>query len=80
MSLRFVRIGEFLNCITKNNKHMDITETILKCSGMCGLENYQSMPLDRFLKWFENDISYNSIESRELGEKLISFLSRSQQA
>lgn len=53
---------------------MDIVNTILKCSGTCGLENYQNMSLDKFIKWFENDISYNTVESRELGEKLINFL------
>lgn len=56
---------------------MDIVNIILKCSGTCGLENYQNMSLDKFIKWFENDISYNTAESKKLGEKLISFLSHS---
>jgi hypothetical protein len=55
---------------------MDVINTILECSGICGLENYKNMPLDKFLKWFENDISYNTAESRELGKKLIDFLSQ----
>jgi hypothetical protein len=59
---------------------MDIVNTILKCSGECGLENYKNMPLEKFIKWFENDISFNTAESKKLGKELISFLSRSQQA
>lgn len=58
---------------------MDILKTILECSGMCGVDQYRNMPLDKFLKWFENDISYNAPESRKLGEELISFLRHSQQ-
>jgi hypothetical protein len=59
---------------------MDIINTILECSGVCGLTNYRNMPLNEFINWFKNDISYNTIESRELGQKLIDFLSNSQHA
>lgn len=53
---------------------MDIVKTIKECSGLVGITNYQNMSLDDFIKWFENDISYNDIESQEEGKKLIKFL------
>lgn len=53
---------------------MDTISIIKNCSGLAGITNYQNMPLNDFIKWFENDISYNDIESQEEGKKLIEFL------
>lgn len=54
---------------------IDILHVIAECSGICGLSMYETLPLNEFIKWFENDISYNNEESRKRGEELIeSFL------
>lgn len=53
---------------------MDIIKVIRECSGLAGITNYQNMPLNKFIEWFENDISYNDIDSREKGMELIKFL------
>lgn len=53
---------------------MDIIKIIKECSGLVGVTNYQNMSLNEFIEWFENDISYNDIESQEEGKKLIKFL------
>lgn len=53
---------------------MDITKIIKECSGLAGITNYQNMPLNEFIKWFENDISYNDVESQEIGKGLINYL------
>jgi hypothetical protein len=53
---------------------MDTIKIIKECSGLAGVTNYQNMPLDKFIKWFEQDISYNDIESQEKGMKLIKYL------
>jgi hypothetical protein len=53
---------------------MDTIKIIKECSGLAGVTNYQNMPLDDFIKWFENDISYNDIDSQEKGMELIKYL------
>jgi hypothetical protein len=53
---------------------MDTIKIIKECSGLAGVTNYQNMPLDKFVEWFENNISYNDIESQEEGKKLIKYL------
>jgi hypothetical protein len=53
---------------------MNTIEIIKECSGLAGITNYQNMPLDDFIKWFENDISYNDIDSKEKGMELIKYL------
>ena len=53
---------------------MDILKIIEECSGWAGLQEYERLPLNEFLAWFENNISYNTEESRKKGMELISFL------
>lgn len=53
---------------------MDTISIIKNCSGLTGLTNYQNMPLNDFIEWFKNDISYNDIESQEEGKRLINHL------
>ena len=53
---------------------MDTIKIIKECSGLVGVTNYQNMSLNEFIEWFENDISYNDIESQEKGIELIKFL------
>jgi hypothetical protein len=53
---------------------IDILNVIAECSGICGLDMYETLPLNEFIKWFENDISYNTEESRKRGEELIETL------
>lgn len=53
---------------------IDILHIIAECSGICGLHMYETLPLNEFIKWFENDISYNTEESRKRGEELITSL------
>lgn len=53
---------------------MDVIKIIKECSGLAGVTNYQNMPLNKFIEWFENDISYNDVESQEIGKELIKYL------
>lgn len=53
---------------------IDILRVITECSGIYGLSMYETLPLNEFIKWFENDISYNTEESRKRGEELIESL------
>lgn len=53
---------------------MDILNIIAECSGGAGLQEYERLPLNEFLVWFENNISYNNEESKKKGMELISFL------
>ena len=53
---------------------MDVLKIIGECSGGAGLQEYERLPLNEFLVWFENNISYNHEESRKKGMELISFL------
>lgn len=53
---------------------IDILHIIAECSGSFGLNMYKTLPLNEFIKWFENDISYNTEESRKRGEELITSL------
>jgi hypothetical protein len=53
---------------------MDILKVIEECSGWAGLQEYEKLPLNEFLVWFENNISYNTEESKQKGMELISFL------
>ena len=49
--------------------NMDILSIIAECSGGAGLQEYERLPLNEFLAWFENNISY-----KKKGMELISFL------
>jgi hypothetical protein len=57
---------------------MDILKIIGECSGGAGLQEYERLPLNEFLVWFENNISYNAEESKKKGMELISFLLQQQ--
>lgn len=57
---------------------MDILKIIGECSGGAGLLEYERLPLNEFIAWFENNISYNGEESKKKGMELISFLLQQQ--
>jgi hypothetical protein len=54
--------------------NVDILNIIAECSGGAGLQEYERLPLNEFLAWFEDNISYNNEESKKKGMDLISFL------
>lgn len=62
------KLTSFVNFIpTKDTILNDIAD----CSGVCGIDNFKTMQKSEFIKWFANDILYNTEESKQVGLKVI---------